>query len=70
MRCEHNKSVWAAFVSPSGGIFHVCLHDWRPMLHLGAPGPGFGPSWSTSRDAKVAVTVIPLGFMPIGWAFD
>ncbi len=64
MKCEHGNA-FVAWVSPSGGIFHVCMLNGKWTLFPGAPAPGYtvgGRNYATESSAAVGA-----GWLPLGW---
>ena len=68
MRCEHDDDDWATFVAGNGDLYHACRkNDAGFVLSPGAPGPGYGPDFSPSKEGPDAMTVVPSEWRKLGW---
>ena len=61
---EHNTTWWAAVVSPSGAIFHVCEENRGVFLYPGAPAAGYA---AATNGIRAFLGTLPPGWLKLGW---
>lgn len=64
INCEHNSGNWAALVSQSGAIFHVCDSSGGTYLYPGAPAAGCR---NVSNAMNTFMASMPPGWLKLGW---